>query len=173
MTNVLSVTALLFTRPKHILLHCLKLLQQRDNFVLSQVCYFAFPVPLSFLLPQHFKRVIVLLALTLQFDNPCSNFFCFSTKGAKPTAWQSSLPLKAPGRPICCNFLLLRWTKMGGRAGTREVLIPLLQLLWHSEVWKTNAVTNLSILSHLSCQLELICLSNSKTSSSHSSFMTN
>lgn len=128
-----SATAFLFTRPKHILLHCLKLLQQRDKFVLSQVCYFAFPVPLSFLLPQHFKMIIVLLALILQFDSPCSNnFFCFSTKGAKSIAWQSSLPLKAPGRPIWCIFLLLGWTKMGGRAGTRQVLIPLLQLLLHS-----------------------------------------
>lgn len=119
--NVLLVTTLLFTRPKHTLLHCLKLLQQRDNFVLSQFCYFAFPVPPSSLLPQHFKMVIVLLALILQFDSPCSNnFFCFSTKGAKSTAWQSSLPLKAPGRLICCIFLLLGWTK-NGREGWDEI----------------------------------------------------
>lgn len=67
--NALAVKAILFTRPKHILLHCLKLLQQRDNFVLSQFCYFAFPIPLSSLLPQHFKTVITPLALTQQLDS--------------------------------------------------------------------------------------------------------
>lgn len=66
---MLSVTAILFTRPKHTLLHCLKLPQQRDNSVLSQFCYFAFPVPLSSLLPQHFQTVILLLALIQQLDS--------------------------------------------------------------------------------------------------------
>lgn len=119
------------------------------------ILLFLFHFPSSF--HSTFKMKIVLLALILQFDSPCSNnFFCFSTKGAKPTAWQSSLPLKVSGRPIWCIFPLLGWTKWEGRLGRDRCLFHFCNCFY--TVCKTNAVTNLSILFHLSCQ---ICLSNS------------